>query len=196
MRFFIKELLFFCIERFFLKASRQLARISSAQKILFCSKVLPVSNIGNIEIGQILLRKVNLFGNVLLDVKTDNPWRILPFSDEVEVGIDGFSWLNDLAIINNQSSRDLSESWIDLFPLNRLNINTHSSYEDFRLARAKLRDLGEPLDSMILSGYLDKYAETGNEYVKVLQKIIKQNNLKDFDEAKLLPSSIELESLI
>ena len=76
------------------------------------------------------------------------------------------------------------------------NINTHSSYEDFRLARAKLRDLGKPLDSMILSSYLDKYAETGNEYVKVLQKIIQQNNLKDFDDAKLLPSSIELESLI
>ena len=27
-------------------------------------------------------------------------------------------------------------------------------------------------------------------------KIINQNNLKDFDDAKLLPSSIELESLI
>ena len=76
------------------------------------------------------------------------------------------------------------------------NINTHSSYEDFRLARAKLRDLGEPLDSIILSAYLDKYAETGNEYIKVLQKIIQQNNLKDFDDAKLLPSSIALESLI
>ena len=76
------------------------------------------------------------------------------------------------------------------------NINTHSSYEDFRLARAKLRDLGEPLDSIILSEYLDKYAETGSEYVKVLQKIIKQNNLKDFDDARLLPSSIKLESLI
>tara|TARA_Y100000591_G_scaffold185484_1_gene160065 strand:+ start:723 stop:1796 length:1074 start_codon:yes stop_codon:yes gene_type:complete len=76
------------------------------------------------------------------------------------------------------------------------NINTHSSYEDFRLARAKLRDLGEPLDSIILSEHLDKYAETGNQYVKVLQKIIKQNDLKDFDDAKLLPSSIELESLI
>ena len=76
------------------------------------------------------------------------------------------------------------------------NINTHSSYQDFRLARAKLRDLGEPLDSMILSSYLDKYAETGNQYVKVLQKIIVQNNLKDFDDAKLLPSSIDLDSLI
>ena len=76
------------------------------------------------------------------------------------------------------------------------NINTHSSYQDFRLARAELRDFGEPLDSMILSSYLDKYAETGNQYVKVLQKIIVQNNLKDFDDAKLLPSSIELDSLI
>ena len=76
------------------------------------------------------------------------------------------------------------------------NINTHSSYQDFRLARAKLRDFSEPLDSMILSSYLDKYAETGNKYVKVLQKIILQNNLKDFDDAKLLPSSIELDSLI
>ena len=76
------------------------------------------------------------------------------------------------------------------------NINTHSSYEDFRLARAELRDLGKALDSMILSTYLDKYAETGNEYVRVLQKIIQQNNLKDFDDAKLLPSSIALESLI
>jgi len=29
-----------------------------------------------------------------------------------------------------------------------------------------------------------------------LQKIIKQNSLTDFDDAKLLPLSIELESLI
>ena len=49
---------------------------------------------------------------------------------------------------------------------------------------------------MILSEYLDKYAETGREYVRILQQIIRQNNLEDFDDAKLLPSSIELKSLI
>ena len=76
------------------------------------------------------------------------------------------------------------------------NLNTHSSYIDFRMARAELRDKGMPLDSLVLSEYLDKYAETGDQYVDVLKKIIKQNNLKDFDDAKLLPSSIELESLI
>ena len=76
------------------------------------------------------------------------------------------------------------------------NLNTHSSYKDFRSARAELRDKGKKLDSIILSEHLDKYAETGKEYVKILQKIIRQNNLIDFDDSRLLPSSIELESLI
>ncbi len=76
------------------------------------------------------------------------------------------------------------------------NLNTHKTYREFRLARAQLRDEGKPLDSIILSQYLDEYAETGKEYVKILRKIIEQNNLKDFDKAKLLPSSLELESLI
>tara|TARA_B100000963_G_scaffold253868_1_gene222443 strand:+ start:3146 stop:4225 length:1080 start_codon:yes stop_codon:yes gene_type:complete len=76
------------------------------------------------------------------------------------------------------------------------NLNTHSTYKAFRVARAELRDQGKKLDSLILSKFLDEYAETGEKYVEVLQKIIKQNQLKDFDDARLLPSSIELESLI
>ena len=76
------------------------------------------------------------------------------------------------------------------------NLNTHSSYKDFRKARAELRDEDKELDSLVLAEYLKNYAETGDKYVEVLRKIIEQNNLKDFDDAKLLPSSIELESLI
>jgi len=76
------------------------------------------------------------------------------------------------------------------------NLNTHSSYKDFRSARAELRVEGKKLDSMILTEYLDKYAETGKEYVKILQQIIRQNDLTDFDDAKLLPSSKNLKSLI
>ena len=76
------------------------------------------------------------------------------------------------------------------------NLNTHSTYKDFRSARAESREKGQKLDSMILSNYLDRYAETGKKYIKILQQIIRQNQLTDFDDAKLLPSSIELESLI
>jgi Bax protein len=76
------------------------------------------------------------------------------------------------------------------------NLNTHPTYKELRKARAEFRDSNKPLDSLELSNYLNKYAETGNQYVEVLQQIIKQNNLKDFDDAKLLPSSSDLESLI
>ena len=76
------------------------------------------------------------------------------------------------------------------------NLNTHSSYRDFRSARAELRSEGKKLDSLILTEHLNKYAETGKKYVKILQQIIRQNKLIDFDDAKLLPDSIKLESLI
>ena len=76
------------------------------------------------------------------------------------------------------------------------NLNTHSSYKNLRKARTELRNKEKPLDSLILSKHLDKYAQTGSQYIEVLQKIIKQNNLKDFDEARLLPSSKDLESFI
>ena len=59
-----------------------------------------------------------------------------------------------------------------------------------------MRDNGEKLDSTALTEHLDSYAETGKEYVKILKQIIRQNKLEDFDDAKLLPSSIELKSLI
>ena len=76
------------------------------------------------------------------------------------------------------------------------NLNTHKSYRNLRKARSELRKENKSLDSLILSKHLDKYAETGSQYIEVLQKIINQNNLKDFDEARLLPSSKDLESLI
>ena len=76
------------------------------------------------------------------------------------------------------------------------NLNTHSSYRSLRKARTKLRNKNKTLDSLVLSNHLDKYAETGTEYIEVLQKIITQNNLKDFDETRRLPSSKDLESLI
>ena len=76
------------------------------------------------------------------------------------------------------------------------NLNTHASYKDLRKARAELRDLNKPLDSLVLSTHLDKYAETGIEYTKILKQIIEQNKLTDFDDAKILPSSEREKNLI
>ena len=76
------------------------------------------------------------------------------------------------------------------------NLNTHKSYREFRKVRAIQRDVFGTLNSIELVNYLDKYAETGKEYIKILKKIIEQNKLKDFDDAKVLPSSIKEKGLI
>ena len=76
------------------------------------------------------------------------------------------------------------------------NLNTHSSYKNFRQLRAQLRDDDQKLDSLILADQLNNYAETGKEYTKILKQIIQQNSLKDFDEVKIMPLSVKYKNLI
>ena len=76
------------------------------------------------------------------------------------------------------------------------NLNTHSSYIEFRKERAIQRDNEEKLNSLKLVNYLDKYAETGQEYIDVLKKIIRQNSLTDFDDVNVMPTSNKTKKLI
>ena len=76
------------------------------------------------------------------------------------------------------------------------NLNTHKSYKKFRKVRAIQRDVYGSLNSLELVRYLDQYAETGEEYTKILKLIIEQNKLTDFDDAKILPSSKREKNLI
>ena len=76
------------------------------------------------------------------------------------------------------------------------NLNTHSGYKNFRRERAIQRDNEGKLSSLLLVNYLDKYAETGVEYTKILKKIIEQNSLTEFDDVKILPTTKKLKNLI
>ena len=76
------------------------------------------------------------------------------------------------------------------------NLNTHKSYKKFRKFRAIQRDVFGTINSLELVNHLDKYAETGEEYTKILKKIIEQNKLTDFDDARILPSSKKEKNLI
>ncbi len=76
------------------------------------------------------------------------------------------------------------------------NLNTHSSYIEFRKERAIQRDNDEKLDSLKLVNYLDKYAETGQKYIDVLKQIINQNSLTDFDDVNVMPTSNKTKKLI
>ena len=76
------------------------------------------------------------------------------------------------------------------------NLNTHSSYIEFRKERAIQRDNDQKLNSLKLVNFLDKYAETGQQYIDVLKQIIKQNSLTDFDDVNVMPTSNKTKKLI
>ena len=76
------------------------------------------------------------------------------------------------------------------------NLNTHSGYKDFRRERAIQRDNDGKLNSLELVKFLDKYAETGAEYTKILKQIIQKNSLTEYDDVKILPTTKKLKNLI
>ena len=76
------------------------------------------------------------------------------------------------------------------------NLNTHKSYSKFRQKRLTLRDKNKKIKGLELTETLNNYAQTGSEYTKILNQIIKQNRLMDFEPVKLVSSvkKIELSS--
>ena len=76
------------------------------------------------------------------------------------------------------------------------NLNTHKSYSKFRQKRFTLRDKNKKIKGLELTETLNNYAQTGSEYTKILNQIIKQNRLMDFEPVRLVNSvkKIELSS--
>ena len=76
------------------------------------------------------------------------------------------------------------------------NLNTHKSYSKFRQKRNILREKKKKIAGLELTETLNNYAQTGSEYTKILNQIIRQNRLTDFEPVKLVNSvkKIELSS--
>ena len=68
------------------------------------------------------------------------------------------------------------------------NLNTHKSYKKFREVRQNLRKKNKKLEGLELTKTLSNYAETGSDYIKILEQIIVQNKLMDFEPVRLASS--------
>ena len=73
------------------------------------------------------------------------------------------------------------------------NLNTHKSYSKFREKRKQLRDKKKSITGLSLTETLKNYAQTGSEYTKILNQIIKQNRLSDFERVRLVNSVKQIE---
>ncbi len=65
------------------------------------------------------------------------------------------------------------------------NLNTHKSYKKFRESRQALRKKNKRVIGLELTKTLSSYAETGSDYIKILEQIIVQNRLQEFETVKL-----------
>lgn len=66
-----------------------------------------------------------------------------------------------------------------------INLNTHPAYAGFRQERAAMRQRGEHPDGFRLVGTLLRYSERGQGYVQFVRQIMRENELSDFDRARL-----------
>ena len=73
------------------------------------------------------------------------------------------------------------------------NLNTHRSYVKFREKRSEMRQKNKKINGLELTETLKNYAETGSEYTKILEQIIKQNQLMDFEPVRLASSEKKIE---
>ena len=71
------------------------------------------------------------------------------------------------------------------------NLNTHNAYKEFREVRAQLRQEGKKIIGLDLTKYLKNYASIGEKYVLILESLIENNSLTDFDKANLLPTKLK-----
>ena len=73
------------------------------------------------------------------------------------------------------------------------NLNTHRSYSKFREKRFAMREKNKVIKGLELTDTLKNYAQTGTEYTKILNQIIKQNRLSDFEPVRLVNSVKQVE---
>jgi len=71
------------------------------------------------------------------------------------------------------------------------NLNTHNAYQEFREVRAQLRQEDNKIIGLDITKYIKNYAAIGEKYVTIIEGIIDNNSLTDFDKATLLPTNLK-----
>ena len=84
------------------------------------------------------------------------------------------------AFLINSDYESILDEIYDLFPI-------------LREKRSQLRNNNKNITGLSLTSTLKNYAQTGSEYTKILNQIITQNRLSDFELVKLVNSVKQIE---
>jgi len=139
-----------------------------------------------------LIEKIDIIPTsiALAQAAKESGWGTSRFALEGNAVYGQWTWNGDgiepLEKTKNQSHKILK------FPLLRAsvkayiaNLNTHNGYKSFRKKRAMLRSENKKLEGVKLIHELENYAQTGKEYTRILEQIIKQNDLDELESVTI-----------
>ena len=152
---------------------------------------------GNME--ELLLRMDIIPTSIALaQAAKESGWGTSRFALEGNAIFGQWTWSgNGIAPLDRESNKNHK---ILKFPILRAsvkayqnNLNTHKSYVKFREKRSNMRNNNKDISGLELTGTLKNYAQTGSEYIKILNQIIRQNRLTDFEPVRLINSVKQIE---
>ena len=134
----------------------------------------------------------------LAQAAKESGWGTSRFALEGNAIFGQWTWSgNGIAPLDRESNKNHK---ILKFPILRAsvkayqnNLNTHKSYANFRNKRLAMREKNKDISGLELTETLKNYAQTGTEYIKILNQIIKQNRLSDFELVRLVNSVKQVE---
>ena len=147
-----------------------------------------------------LLKRMDIIPTsiALAQAPKESGWGTSRFALEGNAIFGQWTWSGQgIAPLNRESNKSHK---ILKFPILRAsvkayqnNLNTHKSYTKFRDKRSNLRKKDKKIKGLELTETLNNYAQTGSEYTKILNQIIKQNRLTDFEPVRLVNSIKQIE---
>ena len=134
----------------------------------------------------------------LAQAAKESGWGTSRFALEGNAIFGQWTWSdNGIAPLNREGNKNHK---ILKFPILRAsvkayqnNLNTHKSYSNFRDKRMTMREKNKSIKGLELTETLKNYAQTGSEYTKILNQIIIQNRLTDFEPVRLVNSIKQIE---
>ena len=147
-----------------------------------------------------LVRRIDIIPTsiALAQAAKESGWGTSRFALEGNALFGQWTWSdNGIAPLNRENDKNHK---ILKFPILRAsvkayqnNLNTHKSYSNFRNKRLNMREKNKDITGLELTETLKNYAQTGTEYIKILNQIIRQNRLTDFEPVRLVNSVKQIE---
>ena len=142
------------------------------------------------NIKEVLLKKVDAipFSLALAQAAVESGWGTSRFALEGNALYGQWVWNEDLGIKpklaqNGQAVVRSFENLFDSVKSYMSNLNNHKAYSGMRSKRQRSCIEKELIEGYELAEWMGSYAETREEYIKILRKIISSNNLDQIDQA-------------